>query len=61
VDFIHKSTHDNIVPDVLDEYENFEAMKTIQILWLMFAGERNFVMQGKGRVYLLSQSTKASR
>ena len=41
VDLIHKPDRANVVPDALSRWKEFQAMKTIQTLWLMFTGERN--------------------
>jgi hypothetical protein len=41
VDWIHLPDRGNVVPDTLDKREEFQAIETIQTLWLMFAGERN--------------------
>ena len=41
VDLIHKPGHGNVVSDVLSRQEEFQAMSTIQISWLMFTGEGN--------------------
>ena len=40
VDLIHKLDHDNVMHDVLSKREEFQAMGTIQTLWLMYKGER---------------------
>ena|ERR1700737_729989 len=41
VDLIYKPDRGNVVPDALSKREEFQAMRTIQTLWLMCAGERN--------------------
>ena len=41
VDLIHKPDRGNVVPDALSRREEFQAMRTIQTLWLMCAGEGN--------------------
>ena len=39
VDLIHKPDRANVVLDALTTQEEFRAMRTIQTLWLIFAGE----------------------
>ena len=41
VDLIHKPDHGNVLPDALNRWEVFQAMRTIQTLWLIFANEGN--------------------
>ena len=41
VDLIHKVGHGNVVPDALRRREEFQAMSSIQILWLKFIGEEH--------------------
>ena len=41
VDLIHKSNLGNVVPDVLSRCEEFQELRIIQTLWLMFASEGN--------------------
>ena len=41
VDLIQIPNRDNVVPDVLSRREEFQAMRTIQTLWLMFASKGN--------------------
>ena len=41
VDLIHKLDCGNVVPDALSRQEEFQAMRTIQTLWLMSTGEGN--------------------
>ena len=41
VDLIHKPDRDNVVPYALRKQEEFQAMRTIQTLWLMFTHEGN--------------------
>ena len=41
VDLIHKPNCDNIVLNALGRREEFQAMKTIQTLWLMFTSKEN--------------------
>ena len=38
---IHKPDQGNAVLDVLSRREEFQTMRTIQTLWLMFTGEGN--------------------
>ena len=40
VDLIHKPDCGNVELDALSRREEFQAMRTIQILWLMCAGEK---------------------
>ena len=39
MDLIHKLNHDNMVPDTLSRREEFQAMSTIQTLWLVYKGK----------------------
>ena len=41
VGLIHKPDRGNVVPNVLSRQEEFQAMRTIQTLWLMSTGEGN--------------------
>jgi len=41
VDLIHKPDRENVVPDALGRQEEFQAMRTIQTLWLMYVGKGN--------------------
>ena len=41
VDLIHKLDRGNVVLDALSRRERFQAMRTIQTLWLMSIGEGN--------------------
>ena len=41
VNLIHNLEHGNVVSDALSRREEFQAMRTIQTLWLIFIGERN--------------------
>ena len=41
VDLIHKPDRGNVVLNALNRRDESQAMRTIQTLWLMFAGEKN--------------------
>ena len=41
VGLIHKPNHDNVVPDALNKYKEFEALNTTQTLWLMYKGHKD--------------------
>ena len=47
----YKLGHGNVVLDVLSKREELQAINTILILWLMFTGKKDFMMQDKRRVY----------
>jgi hypothetical protein len=45
VELIHKPGYDNVVPDALNGWEEFEAMSTTQIIFIMFDFIRKLVTQ----------------